>query len=161
MPTTVTKTGLNSLTLKGCPAGKNERVRTKQTARMSMGAKVSHKQLATKTTHKSAPARGGVKRRHHYRPDTVTLCEFCHYQKSTELLICKLMFQHVVREIVQDFKTNLCSQSSAVMALQEACEAYLVGLFEDTNLWAFPAKCVTIMPKDIQLACLICGVTVP
>ncbi|MFG1588191.1 hypothetical protein ACDT12_12915 [Staphylococcus aureus] len=74
------------------------------------------------------------------------------YQKSTELLIRKLPFQRLVREIAQDFKTDLRFQSSAVMALQEASEAYLVGLFEDTNLCAIHAKRVTIMPKDIQLA---------
>ncbi|XP_072802048.1 histone H3.3A-like isoform X2 [Vicugna pacos] len=58
-----------------------------------------------------------------------------------------------VREIAQDFKTDLRFQSAAIGALQEASEAYLVGLSEDTNLCAVPAKCVTIMPKDIQLAC--------
>nr|XP_011463296.1 PREDICTED: histone H3.3-like [Fragaria vesca subsp. vesca] len=74
------------------------------------------------------------------------------YQKSTELLIHKLPFQRLVREIAHDFKTDLRFQSSAVAALQEAAEAYLVGLFEDTNLCAIHAKRVTIMPKDIQLA---------
>ncbi|CAB1332326.1 unnamed protein product [Coregonus sp. 'balchen'] len=78
--------------------------------------------------------------------------EIRRYQKSTELLIRKLPFQRLVREIAQDFKTDLRFQSSAVMALQEASEAYLVGLFEDTNLCAIHAKRVTIMPKDIQLA---------
>jgi len=63
----------------------------------------------------------------------------------------------LVREIAQDFKTDLRFQSSAVMALQEASEAYLVGLFEDTNLCAIHAKRVTIMPKDIQLARRIRG----
>ncbi|KAK9292493.1 hypothetical protein L1049_020466 [Liquidambar formosana] len=58
----------------------------------------------------------------------------------------------LVREIAQDFKTDLRFQSHAVLALQEATEAYLVGLFEDTNLCAIHAKRVTIMPKDIQLA---------
>ena len=81
----------------------------------------------------------------------------CRYQKSTELLIRKLPFQRLVREIAQDFKTDLRFQSSAVMALQEASEAYLVGLFEDTNLCAIHAKRVTIMPKDIQLARRIRG----
>ena len=57
----------------------------------------------------------------------------------------------------QDFKTDLRFQSSAVLALQEAAEAYLVGLFEDTNLAAIHAKRVTIMPKDIQLARRIRG----
>ncbi|KAJ8409085.1 hypothetical protein AAFF_G00241060 [Aldrovandia affinis] len=77
--------------------------------------------------------------------------------KSTELLIRKLPFQRLVQEIAQDFKTDLHFQSSAVMALQEASEAYLVGLFEDTNLCAIHAKRVTIMPKDIQLARRIRG----
>jgi len=54
--------------------------------------------------------------------------------KSTELPIRKLTFQRLVREIAQDFKTYLRFQSHAVLALQEAVEAYLVGLFEDTNL---------------------------
>jgi histone H3/H4 len=64
------------------------------------------------------------------------LREIRKYQKSTELLIRKLPFQRLVREIAQDFKTDLRFQSSAVAALQEAAEAYLVGLFEDTNLCA-------------------------
>uniref|UniRef100_M3YBE8 Histone H3.1-like n=1 Tax=Mustela putorius furo TaxID=9669 RepID=M3YBE8_MUSPF len=97
--------------------------RTKQTARKSTGGKAPRKQLATKAARKSAPATGGVKKPHRYRPGTVALREM----------------------------------SSAVMALQEACEAYLVGLFEDTNLCAIHAKRVTIMPKDIQLARRIRG----
>ncbi|XP_049429065.1 uncharacterized protein LOC125886788 [Epinephelus fuscoguttatus] len=108
--------------------------RTKQTARKSTGGKAPRKQLATKAARKSAPATGGVKKPHRYRPGTVALREIRRYQKSTELLIRKLPFQRLVREIAQDFKTDLRFQSSAVMALQEASEAYLVGLFEDTNL---------------------------
>ena len=131
--------------------------RTKQTARKSTGGKAPRKQLATKAARKSAPATGGVKKPHRYRPGTVALREIRRYQKSTELLIRKLPFQRLVREIAQDFKTDLRFQSSAVMALQEACEAYLVGLFEDTNLCAIHAKRVTIMPKDIQLARRIRG----
>ncbi|XP_041463853.1 uncharacterized protein LOC121414866 [Lytechinus variegatus] len=121
------------------------------TARKSTGGKAPRKQLATKAARKSAPATGGVKKPHRYRPGTVALREIRRYQKSTELLIRKLPFQRLVREIAQDFKTELRFQSSAVMALQEASEAYLVGLFEDTNLCAIHAKRVTIMPKDIQL----------
>ena len=79
------------------------------------------------------------------------------YQKSTQLLIMKHLFQRLVREIAQDFKTDMRFQSSAVAALQEAAEAYLVGLFEDTNKCAIHAKRVTIMPKDIQLARRIRG----
>lgn len=94
---------------------------------------------------------------HRYRPGTVALREIRRYQKSTELLIRKLPFQRLVREIAQDFKTDLRFQGSAILALQEATEAYLVGLFEDTNLAAIHAKRVTIQPKDIQLARRIRG----
>ena len=65
--------------------------------------------------------------------------------------------QRLVREIAQDFKNDLRFQSSAVLALQEASEAYLIGIFEDTNLCAIHAKRFTIMPKDIQLARRIRG----
>ncbi|XP_030840799.1 histone H3-like centromeric protein CSE4 [Strongylocentrotus purpuratus] len=131
--------------------------RTKQTARKSTGGKAPRKQLATKAARKSAPSTGGVKKPHRYRPGTVALREIRRYQKSTELLIRKLPFQRLVREIAQDFKTELRFQSAAIGALQEASEAYLVGLFEDTNLCAIHAKRVTIMPKDIQLARRIRG----
>ncbi|XP_025844501.2 histone H3.1t [Vulpes vulpes] len=118
----------------------------------STGRKAPRKQLAPKAARRSAPATGGVKKPHRYRPGTLALREIRRYQKSTELLTRKLPVQRLVREIAQDFKTDLRFQSSAVMALQEACEAYLVGLFEDTNLCAIHAKCVTVMPKDIQRA---------
>src|ERR1051326_2615442 len=131
--------------------------RTKQTARKSTGGKAPRKQLATKAARKSAPATGGIKKPHRYRPGTVALREIRRYQKSTELLIRKLPFQRLVREVAQDYKTDLRFQGSAVLALQEASEAYLVGLFEDTNLCAIHAKRVTIMPKDIQLARRIRG----
>ncbi|XP_027920235.1 histone H3-like centromeric protein CSE4 [Vigna unguiculata] len=139
------------------PSRSFQMARTKQTARKSTGGKAPRKQLATKAARKSAPATGGVKKPHRFRPGTVALREIRKYQKSTELLIRKLPFQRLVREIAQDFKTDLRFQSSAVSALQEAAEAYLVGLFEDTNLCAIHAKRVTIMPKDIQLARRIRG----
>ncbi|KAI0728046.1 histone 3 [Fomitopsis betulina] len=129
--------------------------RTKQTARKSTGGKAPRKQLAAKSARKTAAAAnatGGVKKPHRFRPGTVALREIRRYQKSTELLIRKLPFQRLVREIAQDFKTDLRFQSSAVMALQEASEAYLVSLFEDTNLAAIHAKRVTIQPKDLALA---------
>uniref|UniRef100_A0A3Q4AWE9 Histone H3 n=1 Tax=Mola mola TaxID=94237 RepID=A0A3Q4AWE9_MOLML len=130
--------------------------RTKQTARKSTGGKAPRKQLATKAARKSAPSTGGVKKPHRYRPDNylkwLLLLLIIHV-----LLIRKLPFQRLVREIAQDFKTDLRFQSAAIGALQEASEAYLVGLFEDTNLCAIHAKRVTIMPKDIQLARRIRG----
>ena len=131
--------------------------RTKQTARKNTGAKQPRKAIAQKVAKKSHAPSAGIKKPHRYRPGTVALREIRRYQKSTELLIRKLPFQRLVREIAQDFKTDLRFQSSAVMALQEASEAYLVGLFEDTNLCAIHAKRVTIMPKDIQLARRIRG----
>ncbi len=92
--------------------------RTKQTARKSTGGKAPRKQLATKAARKSAPSTGGVKKPHRYKPGTVALREIRRYQKSTELLIRKLPFQRLVREIAQDFKTDLRFQSAAIGALQ-------------------------------------------
>jgi len=115
---------------------------------------------------------GGIKKPHRFRcdssfsstyptelnrPGTVALREIRRYQKSTEFLIRKLPFQRLVREVAQEFKTEVRFQREALSALQEACEAYLVQLFEDTNLCAIHAKRVTIMPKDMQLARRIRG----
>ena len=131
--------------------------RTKQTARKSTGSKVPKKQLVQKTAKKSTINSIELKKSHRYKPGTVALREIRKLQKSTELLIRRLPFQRLVRELAQDFRNDLRFQSSAVLALQEAAEAYLVTLFEDTNLCAIHAKRVTIMPKDIQLARRIRG----
>ncbi|CAD6980592.1 hypothetical protein A4X06_0g6260 [Tilletia controversa] len=124
--------------------------RTKQAARRSTGGKAPRKQLAAKAA--KTVAVGGVKKPHRYKPGTVALREIRRYQKSTELLIRKLPFQRLVREISQDIKTDIRFQSAAIGALQEASEAYLVSLFEDMNLAAIHAKRVTVMPKDMALA---------
>jgi histone H3 len=126
--------------------------RNKQTARRSTGGKHPSKQLATTAARKSGPGTGAVKKPHRYRPGTIALREIRRYQKSTELLMRKLPFQRLVREVMQDFKSDFRFQSHALLAMQEAAEAYLVKLFEDANLAAIHAKRVTIMPKDIQLA---------
>ena len=131
--------------------------RTKQTARKSTGGKAPRKQLAVKAARKAGPNTGGVKKPHRYRPGTVALREIRRYQKTTDLLIRKLPFQRLVREIAQDFKSDIRFQGSALLGLQESAEAYLVQLFEDTNLCAIHAKRVTIMPKDMQLARRIRG----
>ena len=142
--------------------------RCKQTARKSTGGKAPRVQLATKAARvarRNAPAVGGVKKPHRYCPGTVTLHEILKYRKSTYLLICKAPFQHLVREIYGDVaSTSHVSsgyrwQGSSILALQEASEAYHVGLFEDTNLCALHSKRKTIQPKDIQLACRIRGET--
>merc|ERR1719191_575920 len=96
--------------------------------------------------------RASIKKPHRYRPGVIALREIRKYQKSTDLLLRKLPFQRLVRQIAMDFKPDIKFQSQAILALQEASEAFLVGLFEDTNLCAIHAKRVTIMPKDIQLA---------
>lgn len=131
--------------------------RTKQTARKSTGGKAPRKALATKAARKAAPSTGGLKKPHRFRPGTVALREIRKYQKSTELLIRKKPFQRLVREVAQDFKQEVRFQSHALMALQEASEAYLTRLFEDANLCCIHAKRVTIQSKDIQLAQRIRG----
>ena len=131
--------------------------RIKQTARKSTGGKAPRKNLASKAARKSAPSTGGVKKPHRFRPGTVALQEIRKYQKNHELLIRKLPFQRLVKEIVHGFKEDLRVQSAPVGALQEAAEDYIVHLFEDCDLCAIHAKRVTIMPKDMQLARRIRG----
>ena len=157
----------------------NNMARTKKTARKSTGkcrrnqlaANLPRKTLSSEQARKNVakaaaaaqknlgnpPRTGGLKRPMRYRPGTVALREIRRYQKTMELLIRKLPFNRLVREIAQDFKIDLRFQAAAIGSLQEAAEAYLVGLFDDTNLCAIHAKRVTIMPKDIQLARRICG----
>jgi len=131
--------------------------RTKQSARRSTGGKAPRQQLATKAARKSIPTSRGVKKPHRYRPGTVALREIRRYQKSTNLLIRKAPFQRLVKQIAQEIKESVRFQSTAVLALQEASEYYLVGLFEDTNMCALHGKRVTITPKDMQLARRIRG----
>lgn len=180
--------------------------RTKQ-SRPRSSQKSPRSALSVQKVLKSRPrtAAGGVKRPHRFRPGTVALREIRRYQvrlclspfhelvlsgaererkqKSTELLIRKLPFQRLVREIAQELAHDghIRFYSQALLALQEAAEAYLVNLFEDVNLcavhgmrcpsspefwwcflsrsvhWACAAKRVTIMPKDVQLARRIRG----
>lgn len=118
-----------------------------------VGKKVNGQNRMSKHLSKNTQqAQGNVKKPHRYRPGTCALREIRKYQKSTELLIPKMPFQRLVREITQDLNSTLRMQTLSVMALQEAAEAYLTDLFNDTNLLAIHAKRVTIMPKDIQLA---------
>ena len=113
--------------------------------------------LATKAARKSAPHPASFRKPHRYRPGTVALREIRRHQKSTCLLLRKLCFQRLVREVVQTYKSDVRFQSTAMLALQEASEAYLVGLFDDTNMCAIHARRVTIMPKDMRLAIRIRG----
>jgi histone H3 len=92
-----------------------------------------------------------------YKPGAAAIRDIREYQKSTELLIRKRPFQRVVREITEGIKPNTRFQSLALLALQEATEAHLVGIFEDSNQCALHAGRITIMPKDIALARRIRG----
>jgi len=133
--------------------------RTKQTARKSTGGKAPRKNLIGLKRTKPALNANGIKRPHRFRPGTVALREIRRYQKSTNLLIRKAPFSRLVREIaVEELGLrDMRFQSIAILALQEASEAYLVHLFEDTNLCAIHAKRVTISVKDMQLARRIRG----
>ena len=132
--------------------------RQKKKPKQPIAKKSPRKKILKAATQKVAAAKSGSpKRKHRYCPGTVALRQIRRYQRSHKLLIRRLPFQRLVREIVQDFQSNFQVTPGAVTALQEATEAYLVGLFEDTNLCAIHAKQVTIMPKDIQIARRIRG----
>ena len=135
-------------------------VRTKaQVYKRFTVAKAPRKQVAATTAarKKAQPTEIKTKKPYRYRPGTAALRDIRRYQRSTELLIRKLPFQRLVRGIAEKMFQGLRFQITALLALQEACEAYLVGLFEDTNLCAIHAKRVTILPKDLQLARRIRG----
>lgn len=101
----------------------------------------------------AAPATGGVKKPHRYRPGTVALREIRRYQKSTELLIPKATFKRLLREILQDTTMQQVRLTqAAVDAIQESAEKYIVDLFKETNATAIHAKRVTIMEKDLKRA---------
>ena len=128
--------------------------RTKQTAARSTGGKAPRGRYRTKHGRKvaySSQENGGVKKTFRFRPGTVALRQIRKYQKSTELLIRKLPFQRLVREVAQKIDNTLRFQSTAILALQEASEAFLVTMFEKVNLCAIHGNRVTIKPKDILL----------
>ena len=141
-------------------------------ARMAEQAAARVQQAAAR----AQQAEPAIRRPRRYRPGTVALREIRRFQKGTELLIRKAPFQRLVREIMQDLNKKEIRrdngtfvianrgyiepkrmQSTAMLALHEAAEYYLVELFEWANLCALHAKRVTIMPKDLQLARRIRG----
>ena len=120
--------------------------------------KAAPKQLAGDNTggkgDRKRPRRGRVStgpRLRRYRPGTRALMDIRRYQKSTELLIRKLPFQRLVREVVMDMKKQLRMQSTAILALQEAAEDYLVRMFEQAQHIAIHGRRVTVMEKDLLL----------
>ena len=130
------------------------------------GGKQPRKHLSLKILRKGIAPTGGIKKPHRYRPGMVALREIRWYQRSTENLIKRTPFQKLIREISQEYR--ICPdgpgtpsvqarfQSTAIAALQEAAENFIVGLFKDVNLLAIHAWHVTIMPHDIRLALRIC-----
>jgi histone H3 len=92
-----------------------------------------------------------------YKSGNKALCEIRKFQKSTDLLIHRLPFARLVKEITLTYHHSLQWQSIAIEAIQHACEDYIVGLMEDANLSAIHAKRITIMPKDLHLAQRIRG----
>ena len=140
---------------------------TKPTSRKTIkGGKQLRKHILHKTL-KQHSTTGGIKKPHRYRPGLLALREIRRYQQSTDSLIQKTPFNKLIKEISQEYRicpdgpgtpsVQVCFQSTALAALQEAAKNYLVGLFEDVNLLAVHAKRVTVMPRDIRLALRIRG----
>lgn len=132
--------------------------RTKQVARKTTsGRAIMRKKMTPKTKAMSKPAVSSVKKKRRFHPGTKALRDIRRYQKTTDLLLRRAGFQRLVREIAQGYKADIRFQPSGILALQEAAESYIVGLFEDTQHCAIHAKRVTIMPKDMALARRIRG----
>ncbi len=134
--------------------------RTKQTACKSTGGVIPCYHLATKAAQVTTQKAIAMRKPHRWRPGMVALREIRKFQKNTDLLISKAPFQRVVQEIALKFgKSDLRMQSTAVLALQEAAEYFMVDVFSNTNLCTMHGKHVTIMNKDMVLACRIRGIT--
>merc|ERR1719508_172031 len=141
-------------------AGKKTPIAKKAPRTNPTAKKTPRNSVGANNTSKSKPKSPATNKRR-YRPGTLALKEIRRYQKSCDLLIPKLPFSRLIRDVTQTMlgssMPDIRFQSSAILALQEAAEAYLVTLFEDTMLLAIHAKRVTIMPKDMQLARRIRG----
>ena len=126
------------------------------------GGKQPQKYLLHKALRKNKSQTGGIKKPHRYQPGLVALREIRRYQQLTDCLIKRTPFNKLIKEISQEYRVcpdgpgtpsvQVRFQSTALAALQEAAENFLVGLFEDVNLLAVQAKRVTVMPHDIRLA---------
>ena len=160
---TARKSG-EAMTSKNYPSTTYGRVPNKEPSSAALGAiaagqrrreSATHQAIIPKTQHTPG------KRYYQLKAGTRSLHEISYYQKRVKLLIRKLPFQRLVREIMQDHLvvhvTGLRKQANAMLALQESSEAFLIGLFEDSNLCAIHVKHDTIMPKDMHLAQKICG----
>ena len=136
-------------------AGKKQIKGSATKQNVATGSKASK---SAKVQKKTAPAEGGVKiKSRRFRPGTVAIREIKRYQKATTFMLLKAPFQRFVRAICEGIDAQLRFQSAALLALQEAAESYLTGLFEDANLCAIHATRVTVMKKDLDLARRIRG----
>jgi histone H3 len=127
----------------------NQNKRVKMVARKAV---LHHVPIVVSNKNKKVEDHHMMKKKKRFRPGTMALREIRQYQKGSQLLIPKRRFQRLVKEVAFDFKPDIRFQSHALLAIQEACEAYLVSVNEDTNLIALHAGRVTIMPKDMALA---------
>jgi histone H3 len=133
--------------------------RDKQTARKSTGGVPPRFHLATKAARSAGQKAIAVRKPHRWRPGTVAAREINKFKKTTNLLIRKAPFQHLVQKVALKFgKSDLRMQSTAVLALQEAAEYFMVDVFRDTNLCVLHGRRVIIMVKDLVLACSIQGI---
>jgi histone H3 len=131
----------------------------KQTARKSTGGVPLHYHLATKAAQLAGQKAIAMRKPHRWCPGTVAAREIHKFQITTDLLIRKAPFQRLVWVIALKFgKSDLQMQRTAVLALQEAAEYFMVDDFSNTNLCALHGKHVTIMVKDLVLACCIQGI---
>lgn len=137
-------------------AGKKAGKMSASKASVASGSKASKVSKAKK---KTAAAEGGIKsgKQRRFRPGTVAIREIKRYQKATTFMLSKAPFQRFIRAICEGIDAQLRFQSQALIALQEAAESYLTGLFEDANLCAIHASRVTVMKKDLELARRIRG----
>ena len=128
----------------------------KAVKKLSQQATQATSQKAIKSQ-KGSQAVAGDRKKPKFKPGTVALREIKKYQRSTDLLLPRAPFQRLVREITGGHDPDLRFAPQALIALQEATEAYLVGIFEDTQLCAIHAKRVTVYKKDMELARRIRG----
>ncbi|KAG5021756.1 hypothetical protein JHK85_018098 [Glycine max] len=136
---------------------RNRKPNPKSEGSLNPMARVKH----TPASRKSEPEAQGRKKRRN-RSGTVALREIRHFQRSCELLIPAAPFIRCVKQITNQFSTEVSRWTpEAVVALQEAAEEYLVHLFEDGMLCAIHARRITLMKKDIELARRLGGIGRP
>lgn len=128
----------------------------------SVASRKMHKvsRAAAKKEAKTTPPLSGgkgTKRRQRWRPGTVALREVRKYQTSTDFLIARAPFRRLVRETVSTLKDTIRMRSTALEAIQDATESYIVSVLNDANLCTIHAKRVTLFPKDLQLALRLRG----